>query len=267
MPEGHTIHRLARDLARDLTGHEVATDHRQDRFASGARALDGRVLDDTSALGKHLFLHWTETAERGPEVLHIHLGLFGRFRRQTLPAPVPSEALRIRLIGPDRAWDLTGAITCDLRAPDVLDEVAAKLGPDPLRSDADPHCFVTRVRRSGRAIGDLLLDQAVIAGVGNVYRAEVLHLVGIHPAREGRSLSEAELLAIWGTTVEQLRLGVRRNRIVTVPLEGRAASRVRRADAVHVYKQARCRSCGSAVERSDVGGRNMFACATCQPPD
>ena len=260
MPEGHTIHRLAKDLAADLRGHSVGTEARQDRFADGAARLDGRVLEATSAAGKHLFLHW-----EGAEVLHVHLGLFGKFRRRTLPVAATSANLRLRLVGPERAWDLTGPITCDLREPDVVDEVLAKLGPDPLRADADPQRFVDRVRRSNRAIGDLLLDQAVIAGVGNVYRAEILHLEGIHPARSGRSLTEVELLAIWGTTAEQLRAGVRRNRIVTVPLAGRTASRIRRGDAVHVYKRSQCGTCGAAVEHSGIGGRNMFACPTCQP--
>jgi endonuclease-8 len=260
MPEGHTIHRLARDLARDLQGRAVAAESRQDRFLQGARRLDGRVLEGTSAMGKHLFLHW-----EGAEVLHVHLGLFGKFRRHAVPAPEPSDALRLRLTGPDRAWDLTGAITCDLRTPDVVDEVAAKLGPDPLRSDADPDRFVRRVLRSRKPIGALLLDQAVIAGIGNVYRAEFLHLNGIHPEREGRSLSEAEAKALWSTAVEHLRLGVRRNRIVTVPLDGRRPTGIPRSEAVHVYKQERCRSCDAPVERAEVGGRTSFACALCQP--
>lgn len=265
MPEGHTIHRLAKDLAKDLQGHPVATDHRQDRFAAGARRLHGRTLDGTSALGKHLFLHWNEADGGGPEVLHIHLGLFGKFVRRTLPPAVTSDELRLRLVGGGHAWDLTGAVTCDLREPDVVDEVAARLGPDPLRRDADPQRFVDRVRRSRRTIGALLMDQSVIAGVGNVYRAEILHLHGIHPEREGRSLSEDELLAVWDTTVQQLRLGVKRNRIVTVPLNGRAATRIRRADAVHVYKQEQCRTCGAPIERAEIDNRNSFACPVCQP--
>ncbi len=259
MPEGHTIHRLARDLATDLRGHAVATEVRQDRFADAARRLDGCVLEDTSALGKHLFLHFEEA-----QVVHVHLGLFGKFRRRPLPAPEPSDALRLRLTGPERAWDLTGAITCDLREPDVLDEVAAKLGPDPLRSDADAQRFVDRVRRSRKSIGALLMDQSVIAGVGNVYRAEILHLHGIAPEREGRSLDEDEVRALWDTAVEQLHLGVKRNRIVTVPLNGRAASRIKRSDAVHVYKQERCRTCGGPIRHTEIANRNSFHCPACQ---
>jgi formamidopyrimidine-DNA glycosylase len=168
MPEGHTIHRLARDIARDLRGHPVVAETRQDRFRDGARRIDGRVLERTSANGKNLFLHLADAPEPGSEILHVHLGLFGKFRRAPLPAPEPSDALRVRLSGPDHAWDLTGPITCELRAPDVLDEVAAKLGPDPLRRDADPARFVERVRSSAKPIGALLLDQTVVAGSGKV---------------------------------------------------------------------------------------------------
>lgn len=260
MPEGHTIHRLAKDLAADLRGHEVATDHRQDRFAEGATRLDGRRLDRTSANGKHLFLHWD-----GAEVLHIHLGLFGKFRRSSNPPRDPSDALRLRLTGPEASWDLTGAITCELRDPDVLDEVARSLGPDPLRRDADPDEFVRRVRKSRRPIGALLLDQKVVAGIGNVYRAEILHLTGVHPAFEGRELSEEQVREIWDVTVEQLRLGLTRGRIITVPLAGRRMRSLSRSDSVHVYKQSQCRTCGTPVEHSDIGGRNMFTCPSCQP--
>lgn len=260
MPEGHTIHRLARDIAKDLRGHAVGTAHRQDRFADGARRLDGRVLERTSANGKHLFLHFDEA-----EIVHIHLGLFGKLRRYTAPVPEPSDALRVRFHGPEAAWDLTGAITCELRDPGVLDEVAATLGPDPLRRGARSEEFVRRVRRSAKPIGALLLDQGVIAGIGNVYRAEILHLTGIHPATEGRALSDEQVQRIWDVTVEQLRLGLKRDRIVTVPMRGRRLASMTREDSVYVYKQAECRSCGTPVEHSDVGGRNMFACPRCQP--
>jgi endonuclease-8 len=261
MPEGHTIHRLARDLRRDLRGPALRAETRQEGFfGEGARRLDGRELVDTSAMGKHLFLHWD-----GAEVLHVHLGLFGRFRRHRVPAPEPSPNLRLRLTGPERAWDLTGAMVCALRGPDVLDEVAAKLGPDPLRADADPDRFVTKVLRSRKPIGALLLDQSVIAGIGNVYRAELLHLTGIHPDREGRSLSEADVKSLWALAVEQLRLGVQRNRIVTVPLDGRRLRDVRRGEDRHVYKRQECLTCAGPVEWTDVGNRRSYACPTCQP--
>lgn len=254
MPEGHTIHRLARDMAADLVGHRIATDVRQRRFADAAQRLDGTVLDGTSAMGKHLFLHF------GAEVLYVHLGLVGKFLRHPNPAPEPSPALRIRLTGPTHSWDLTGAMTCELRAPDVVDEVAAKLGPDPLRPDADARAFVERVQRSRKTIGALLLDQDVIAGIGNVYRAEILHLEGIDPRREGRSLSDDELRGIWQRTVDQLELGLERNRIVTTAAAGEPYEGLPREESFHVYQRETCLRCGAPVASISSGGRSLFAC-------
>jgi endonuclease VIII len=137
MPEGHTIHRLARDMADDLADRPVAASARQERFADGARRLDGQVLTGTDAHGKHLFLHFDSG-----DVLYVHLGLIGAFRRHPLPAPEPSPNLRLRLEGDSTAWDLTGPMVCELRDPDVVDHVASSLGPDPLRRGADARRFV-----------------------------------------------------------------------------------------------------------------------------
>lgn len=260
MPEGHTIHRLARDLATDLQDRPVRTDVRQDRFRDGAARLDGQVLTGTDARGKHLFLHW-DTGD----VLYVHLGLIGAFRRHDLPAPDPSPNLRLRLAGETTAWDLTGPMVCELRDPDVVDQVAATLGPDPLDRRADPRPFLEAVQRSRKPIGALLLDQSVIAGIGNVYRAELLHLAGIDPSRPGTSVTEDEARLLWRLAVEQLRLGLKRNRIVTVPLGGRRLTSIAREDSWHVYKQERCRTCGDAVVLQPVGNRTSYACATCQP--
>lgn len=260
MPEGHTIHRLARDIAADLVGRPVEASARQERFAEGARRLDGQVLTGTDAHGKHLFLHW----DCG-DVLWVHLGLIGGFRRSELPAPEPSPNLRLRLAGDATAWDLTGPMTCELADPDVVQRVAATLGPDPLRRGARPQRFVDTVLASRKPIGALLLDQSVIAGIGNVYRAELLHLAGIDPARPGRSLTEDDARTLWRLAGEQLRLGLKRNRIVTVPLAGRRLASVPREDSWHVYKQDRCRTCGDQVARNPVGNRTSYACASCQP--
>lgn len=260
MPEGHTIHRLAKDLADDLGGRPVRAEVRQERFRDGAARLDGQVLDATTALGKHLFLHFD-----AGDVLYVHLGLIGKWRRSAVPAPEPSPNLRLRLEGEAAAWDLTGPMVCELRDPSVVDEVAASLGPDPLRRGADAQRFVDAVLASRKPIGALLLDQSVIAGIGNVYRAEILHLAGIHPDRPGRSLTEEQARTLWRLAVEQLRLGLKRNRIVTVPLAGRRLTSIPREDSWHVYKQARCRSCGDDVVLTEVGNRTSYACATCQP--
>lgn len=260
MPEGHTIHRLARDVLEDLGGRPVRAEVRQERFREGAERLDGQVLTGTDALGKHLFLHFD-----AGDVLYVHLGLIGKWRRRRVPAPEPSPNLRLRLEGDVHAWDLTGPMVCELRDPDSVEAVAATLGPDPLQRRADPQRFVDAVLASRKPIGALLLDQSVIAGIGNVYRAEILHLAGIHPDQPGRTLSEEQVRLLWRLAVEQLRLGLQRNRIVTVPLGGRRLTSIRREDSFHVYKQERCRTCGDAVVVHPVGNRTSYACTTCQP--
>jgi endonuclease VIII len=261
VPEGHTIHRLARDQRRDLAGGPVRATSPQGRFEQGAARIDGAVLASTEAWGKHLF-HTYATGD----VLHVHLGLIGRFRRLPSPPPAPVGVVRLRLQGEARTWDLSGPMTCRLVTPGEQDALVAGLGPDPLRRDADPSRFVERVRASRTSIGALLLDQSVIAGIGNVYRAEVLWALGIHPARPGRSLSEDEAMAVWTWLRHQLRAGVRRNRIVTVdPAElGRPLAQVTKAEAVAVYHHEACRRCGSTIARLEVAGRRIDACPTCQ---
>jgi len=258
VPEGHTIHRLARDIAADLAGRRVRVSSPQGRFADGAAALDGRVLAHTEAWGKHLLLWW-----RGGTGVHVHLGLFGRFRRRPAPPPPPRGAVRLRLEGAMRTWDLSGPTICTLVRRRERDDLMARLGPDPLRDDADPDAFVARVRASDRAVGALLLDQAVVAGVGNVYRAEALFVTGIHPTRPGHSLSPVAARRLWQTIATQLADGVRLGRIVTVDPH-RAAGR---GERLWIYKRATCRRCNGPIETLVVAARRTWACPRCQPRD
>lgn len=247
MPEGHTIHRLARDHARDLAGRPVRASSPQGRFAEGAARVDGRVPRRVEAFGKHELVH----LDSG-EVLHVHLGLIGKWFRRDAAAP-PVGEVRLRLANDDVAWDLSGPMVCRVVDPDEAAATVARLGPDPLRRDADPQRFVDRVRRSVAPIGTLLLDQSVIAGIGNVYRAEVLWALGIDPRRSGNTLTEDELLEMWAWLRHQLRLGVRRNRIATLPRGGRGA-----------YHQEVCVACGGPITTLEVAGRRIDACLTCQ---
>lgn len=162
--------------------------------------------------------------------------------------------------------DLRGPTTCEILDADDEASLMARLGPDPLRADADQEVVWRRISRSRAAIGTLLMDQSVLAGVGNVYRAESLFWNGIHPVREGRSLSRQEWDALWDTIVTMLRAGVKSDRIVTVdPADsGVPRSRLRRGERTYVYEQARCRRCGGTVEHWDMGGRTAWACPVCQ---
>jgi len=113
----------------------------------------------------------------------------------------------------------------------------------------------------------LLLDQRVLAGVGNVYRAEALFVNGIHPSRPGNELHDAELEAVWTTTVSMLRQGVKDNRIITVDRSERSVKKGhhRRGETTYVYHRDICLRCGSPVQTVELGGRPCYFCPTCQP--
>ena len=268
MPEGHTIHRLAKDQTRLLVGRTVRVTSPQGRFADGAARIDGTVLESVEAYGKHLF-HWWGTGEIG----HVHLGLFGKFRvERSDTVPLPAGEVRMRMVTgggsePFTTVDLSGPTACSIDPPEVRAAIIARLGPDPLRRDAKPAVAIERMARSRQPIGALLLDQSVIAGVGNVFRAEALFVNRIDPRRAGRTCPEPDLEALWRTIVAMLRKGVREDRIATVDPSELALprGRVRRGEATYVYHRDVCRRCGTAIRTVALAGRPCWFCPTCQP--
>jgi endonuclease-8 len=268
MPEGHTLRRLALDLADAFAGREVAASSPQGRFAAEAALLDGTMLTGADSAGKHLFVEFED--ER---VVHVHLGLIGKLDVRPGPAPAPVGQVRLRLATGQAYADLRGATRCDLVGPRRKAEVVAGLGPDPLRPDADPDRAWERIRRSGRPVGELLMDQGVLAGVGNVYRAEVLFRHRIDPHRPGRTLRVGQWRAMWDDLVGLMAEGVRLNRIDTVRPEHtpEAMGRPPRVDdhggEVYVYRRngMACHVCGATVRSEVLAGRNLFWCPRCQP--
>lgn len=263
MPEGHTIHRIARDHTRLLGGKVVRVSSPQGRFESDATRIDGAVLEAIEPYGKHLFYSWS-TGDIG----HIHLGLFGKYKVHRGNPPSPTEATRMRLRQGDITIDLAGPTVCSLGTSDDRDAIVKRLGPDPLRRDADPQRTLDKIMRSSRPIGALLLDQAVIAGIGNVYRAEILFHHGIHPERPGNSCSPEELAGLWETAVTMLKAGVKVNRIVTVTRDDIGWPRnklIPRSEATYVYKRQICVRCGDHIRAIEVGNRACYYCPTDQP--
>lgn len=259
MPEGHTLHRLARAL-RPLTGCRVRATSPQGRFADGARVIDGRNLAAVEAFGKHLVLDF------GDVNLHVHLGLAGSMFRSD-PAGKPRTGVRLRLVfdRPAVAWDLAAPSRCELLLAAEREALLARLGPDPLRGD-DPTAAFTRISGSERTIGELLLDQRVVAGVGNVLRAEVLHECGIHPARGGSSMRQEELACLWETLTRVMERAAAEGRIVTVEAPvGVARDSIEQSEGRYVYKQERCRACGADIRSWRLGARVVYACEVCQP--
>jgi len=269
MPEGHTIHRLARDHAKLLRGRAVLVSSPQGRALHAAEAVDGRTLTGVDAHGKHLLYRFAGLED----VVHVHLGLFGRFvTRRRPPIPEPRATTRLRLRPADDpdglAIDLSGATASELLDPARVDALHARLGPDPLRRDGDPERFAANLARRRIPIGAALLDQAVVAGIGNVYRAEILHACRVDPHTPAREVDAATVRALWDTAVVQLREGVRLNRIVTTPPElappGKPRSRLRRDERVVVYRRSTCLACGGAVVREEQALRTLHWCPACQ---
>ena len=268
MPEGHTIHRLARDHRPLLVGRTVRTTSPQGRFATGAEMLDGRVVEGIEPYGKHLFYAFSDDV-----LLHVHLGLYGSFTVGAGQPPPVRGALRLRMLvdAPEpSAWiDLRGPTACELFAPADRDRVVARLGPDPLRKDGDPARAWARISRSRTAIGALLMDQSVLAGVGNVYRAEVLYRAGLSPFRPGTQVSEAVWTGLWEDLRLLLRAGVRAGHIVTTAKEDRdrRSGPARREDRFYVYRRhgLPCRRCGTEVRTQEMVARNLYWCPSCQP--
>lgn len=267
MPEGHTLHRLAEAHRRDFVGGPVAVSSPQGRFARAASLLDGRVLTGAEAYGKHLFHAYGSSG-----TVHVHLGLYGSFVARDLPVTPPVGQVRMRIVG-DRCWaDLRGPIRCELLTDFEVKAITTRLGPDPLREDADPGRAWHRITSSRTALASLLLDQSVLAGVGNVYRAEVLFRHGVPPLLPGNALDRQAWQAIWADLVTLMHEGVRTGRIDTVRPEhspektGRPARQDRHGGEVYVYRRAGlpCLVCGTPVAHREFANRHLYWCPTCQ---
>jgi endonuclease VIII len=265
MPEGHTLHRLARLHQRRFGGAPVAVSSPQGRFADSA-VVDGRVLRRTSVWGKHLFHHYD-----GGRIVHVHLGLYGAFTewpRAAAVLPEPVGQVRMRMVGADYGTDLRGPILCEVIDEGQVSGVLAKLGPDPLRNDADPSWAWDRIVKSRRTIGALLMDQTIVAGVGNVYRNELLFRHCIDPFRPGRDIGEDEFDAAWTDLVALMKVGLRRGNIIVVrPEHDHGAPSYRSGrPRTYVYRRAGepCRVCGEPIRTAVLEGRNVFWCPACQ---
>ncbi|TRW43816.1 Fpg/Nei family DNA glycosylase [Georgenia yuyongxinii] len=204
------------------------------------------------------------------EALHA-AGLVARPEAVTAPAtatatawrvPAPRGAVRVRLLGEHGVADLTGPTACEVVTADEKATVHARLGPDPLRADGDREAFVRGVRKRRRTVGELLMDQSVIAGVGNIYRAEALYRSRVHPLRLGQDVSVAKLHAIWDDLAVLMADGVTTGRIITTRPEDRQDPE----DRWYVYHRSGwpCLVCGTKVAEAPMAGRRLFWCPRCQ---
>lgn len=257
MPEGHTIHRAARDHQRIFVRQVLAVSSPQGRFADGAARIDGRRCIAVEAFGKHLLYRF-----EADEALHIHLGLFGRIRKRKLPLVEPRGAVRVRLVSETHVVDVNGPTICEVLDPPGILSLVERIGPDVLRDDADPDRAYVKISKSRAPIGRLIMDQSVMAGIGNIYRTEILWRQAVHPKTPGHSIDRAMFDCIWNDARHLLRIGVKRNAIITV--DGATPSKSRYRERVNIFGKDRCSRCAGTVRRFEIDGRRVFVCETCQ---
>lgn len=322
MPEGHSVHRIARQFALHFVGRRVVASSPQGRFAAGAAELDGHVMTEAMAVGKQMFLEFDNGLW-----LRVHLGIYGAWdfsgditadatiassngrigqtnqrgtvvgehedslssigapRRTRLrmaeqerletPAdtfpPEPIGAVRVRLLTDATCADLRGPTACDVLTPDEVQAVIAKLGPDPLvdTGRAAEDRFTATVLKKPTPICLLLMDQSVVSGIGNVYRAEMLFRARLNPHIPGRDLPEATVRALWKDWVKLLKIGVKTGQMMTMDGLSKSAydgAMASRADRHWVYHRTGlpCRVCGTSIVMEEIGGRKLYWCPVCQ---
>ena len=271
MPEGHTIHRHARYQGLLLAGKRTASASPQGRFAAGADLVSGRKLRRVEPLGKHLFYHFT-----GGLVVHVHLGMYGRYRKIRRGAsaskagggwPEPTPAVRWRLTAPGSrvGVDLTGPTACELLGPAEVQGIRDRIGVDLIGPDAEAAGPAVRERVLGsRApVGVALMDQSVMSGIGNAYRAELLYRARLDPRVPGREVRPEVFDALYADAVHLLRVGVRHRHILCVEPEAVGKARWRdlaEDERFWVYRRGVCRGCGGPTERIRQAGRSVDLC-------
>jgi endonuclease-8 len=253
MPEGDTIHRAARRFGAAIGGREIElADAPNPRSPIHGRAgsLQGRVLERVEARGKHLLAHFS-----GDLVVHSHLGMNGRWRIAADGA-TPFGKPWLLLAAARGVAAQTGGQILRLVSESKLrnDPQLARLGPDPLAPGFDLGIAARRLQAAGadREIGEALLDQTVIAGIGNAIRNGALFECGISPWRR---LSELEPDQVERTLLES-------QRIMRVALE-----RGRRPRSIYRAERRGCPRCRGPVSVRGQGDANRMAywCPRCQP--
>jgi endonuclease-8 len=292
MPEGNEIHRWAERHAAAFAGKAVRVDGPQGRFAD-VDLIDERKLERVMAVGKHLGYDFGRD-----RILHVHLGLQGDFTEGSGPLPDVKGALRLRMwnaaavkrpavpgvskrhgwyseddgtghIAPEKvAWvELRGPMDCSVYSQEKWDGLLKRLGPDPLNGDG-PERMIGKVSKSRKSIGELLMDQAVAAGVGNIYRAELLFRARLNPFRLGNEVAEETLRSIWEEAGELMRAGMMDRRIVTTKPSDRPHTKGQalKEEAHYVYRRngRPCFVCETTVLKKEMAGRNLFWCPSCQ---
>jgi formamidopyrimidine-DNA glycosylase len=185
--------------------------------------------------------------------------------------PEPIGQVRVRLLTETACADLRGPTACEVQTIEQVERTIAKLGPDPLVDDAreGEERFTATVRTKGSPIALLLMDQSVVSGIGNVYRAELLFRARLDPFRPGKEVPEELVRELWRDWVRLLRIGVETGQMLTMDdldPEAYRKALASRDDRHWVYHRAGepCRVCGTHIAMTELGGRKLDWCPTDQ---
>lgn len=291
MPEGHTVHRVARLFHSVFVGRVIHASSPQGRFADGAALIDRQVVDDAWAVGKQFF-----ASIGGDWVLRVHLGIYGAWTihgvddAESLGAPrkslreeglrtVQAEAfppdpvgqVRLRVMTEEVVADLRGPTACELLTHDEASEVMESLGPDPLVGSGPKNRkrFIELMSATSQPIGAALMNQKLVSGIGNVYRAEILFRHRLDPHQPSRHISSDVLGDVWDDWTVLLKKGIKTGVMVTrddlSPAGARRALRDRQLRH-YVYKREGqpCLVCGNEVVVEEMLSRKLYYCPNCQ---
>lgn len=254
MPEGDTVAGHARRLTPVLVGKQIASVAGSSRsIRANADRIRGKLVKTVDAAGKHLVIELSD----GFSIL-VHLGMTGRWLVLDSNSPVPGEARLALTTGEHHAVCL-GAPTVILDRSPRIELRLSTLGPDLAGEDWDEDDFLRRARTRGdKVVSMMLLDQRVTAGVGNVFKSELLFLEGIHPDTRVAELSDETILALG-----------RRARLLIPANVGKRRSTTgehTRGRETWVYGREGkpCRRCGAAIRMEKHQDRVTFWCPNCQ---
>lgn len=185
--------------------------------------------------------------------------------------PEPVGQVRVRLLTDTVCADLRGPTACEVLTPAQVDAVMHRLGPDPANANtpAERARFIERAAKKSTPIGLVLMDQSIIAGIGNVYRAEMLFRAGLDPHTPAKAVGERVLGALWDDWAHLLDIGITVGQMITIDgLSGEAYQRalVERDERHSVYKLegTPCARCGANIILEEFGARKLYWCPGCQ---
>ena len=271
MPELPEVETVRRGLEKLILGKKIASlDIRYTKMIKTdldqfQKELPGQLVKSMGRRGKYLLFYLTD------KVLISHLRMEGKYFYY--PDQVPERKHAHVLIhfedgGTLVYEDVRKFGTMELLAPELLDAyfVSKKLGPEPTEQDFDLENFIAALKKSKKPIKSHLLDQTLVAGLGNIYVDEVLWRAKVHPASPSQSLTRAEATAIHEQTIAVLGQAVEKGGSTIRTYTNAFGEDGTMQDFHQVYDKAgqACSRCGSIIEKIQLGGRGTHFCPKCQ---